>query len=308
MKKYFPNYPLLSLRKSLNEKQSSKLSDAFHQFFNKFIEPYEAISPNIVSDFPGIKAKDYNSHLKSVVQNGNIEREVINLNKSFGNYFVDIDGNTVLDMHMDNGRNILGYNHRRIIKDANLERYQNEVVQRQALGILPPIEYIDWTNDIMKVIGHGELNQIGFSCGCGAPSNENAIKLAFLKKLYELKGNDILTEEEQRSVLEGEAPGAPNFSCLSFDGGYYGKFLNALSISNVIGKPEITKSISRQDWPIAPFPKIKYPYEEFEIENRKEEQYCIEQAEKLIKDYKNYKPVACVIIEPLQLQSGVRYA
>ena len=31
------------------------------------------------------------------------------------------------------------------------------------------------------------------------------------------------------------------------------------------------------DWPVAPFPKLKYPLEEFTRENREEEQRCLEE-------------------------------
>jgi 4-aminobutyrate aminotransferase / (S)-3-amino-2-methylpropionate transaminase len=53
-------------------------------------------------------------------------------------------------------------------------------------------------------------------------------------------------------------------------------------------------------WPIAPFPKIKYPMAQFEHENRAEEERCLEAFRNIIKERRDgKKDVASVIIEPI---------
>jgi 4-aminobutyrate aminotransferase/(S)-3-amino-2-methylpropionate transaminase len=101
----------------------------------------------------------------------------------------------------------------------------------------------------------------------------------------------------------------PKLSVLGFEGGYHGKFMNSLSVSDYDNDVNSIKyGVAKQDWPIAPFPQIKFPYEDNYTHNRNEENRCVEAAEKIIKENYNNQPVAAMIIEPIQLLSGVRYA
>lgn len=109
--------------------------------------------------------------------------------------------------------------------------------------------------------------------------------------------------------MKNQTPGAPKFSVLGFEGGYHGKFLNTLSISDYdTPKNSLKYGLSKQSWPIAPFPKIKFPYEDNYTHNRNEENRCVEAAEKIIKESVRGEQVAAMIIEPIQIQSGIRYA
>ena len=78
-----------------------------------------------------------------------------------------------------------------------------------------------------------------------------------------------------------KGPGAPNFVAIGFEGGYHGKFMTSLSVSSL--NKNIKDGVSTYDWPIAPFPKIQYPYDEFYNENVKEENRCVGEVEKIIK-------------------------
>lgn len=109
------------------------------------------------------------------------------------------------------------------------------------------------------------------------------------------------------SITKGEFP---NLSVLAFDGAYHGNSMNTLSLSDIKGSPEARRGLSRHNnWPIAPFPQIKFPYEDNYDYNRKEEQRCLEETEKIIVQHKEKNsPIAALLIEPLQLHSGVRYS
>ena len=102
-----------------------------------------------------------------------------------------------------------------------------------------------------------------------------------------------------------KGPGAPNFVAIGFEGGYHGKFMTSLSVSSL--NKNIKDGVSTYDWPIAPFPKIQYPYDEFYNENVKEENRCVGEVEKIIKTASKGK-VAAIIIEPIQIEAGIRYA
>jgi 4-aminobutyrate aminotransferase/(S)-3-amino-2-methylpropionate transaminase len=299
---HWPVVKFMPLRKALSPKFTDKLSESFHSFFNKLIEPYEAVQPRVMTNFPGPKVLAFNESISKTIANSYNLREAINLERSFGNYFEDLDGNVVLDMFQDNGRNMFGYNSRRWIKETKLQKYDKFLIQRPALGVQPPIEYPKLLHElIMKVCPDG-MSEVYLSCGCGSSANVNALKFSFLKKFFELKGTDKITPEEESSILLGQEPGAPKFSVLSFEGGYHGKYLDTLSLS----KYGTNNSLAVHSWPLAPFPKLKLPYEENCNFNRKEETRCVEETEKLI--IANKDQLAAMIIEPLQLMGGVRYA
>jgi hypothetical protein len=48
------------------------------------------------------------------------------------------------------------------------------------------------------------------------------IKLAFVKKLFELKVIDQFTKGEEEILLLEHAPAVPNFSVIGFEGSYQG--------------------------------------------------------------------------------------
>ncbi len=84
---------------------------------------------------------------------------------------------------------------------------------------------------------------------------------------------------------------------LGFEHGYHGNSIGTLSCSddrvNLQGVPTF-------DWPRAPFPQIKYPMVNFEHENKAEEDRCINEFRKIIKQRKDAKKdVAAIIIEPI---------
>ena len=74
-------------------------------------------------------------------------------------------------------------------------------------------------------------------------------------------------------LLMLQGPGCPNLSILSFESGFHGRALGTLTCSH-------TKIIHKLDipalqWPIAPFPQLQYPLDQFQEENRDEEQRCL---------------------------------
>lgn len=299
---HWPNYKFMYFRKAVGPKVTSKLSDTLHNTMNRFIERYEAPEPRAVTNYPGPMLTKYINQSSDNLSLNNPHKEVINVVKSFGNYFRDVDGNVVLDMFMDNGRNAFGYNSRRWMREMDFQKYERFLYQRPAMGVLPPTEYPKLLHELIEKIGPDGLGEVYLSCGCGSSANVNALKLAFLKKFFDLKGTDKITEEEEKTILEGREPGAPKFSVIGFEGGYHGKLMDLLSLDRVNN----FNFIPKHNWPVAPFPKLKFPYEENLEANRAEETRCVEETAKLIKQHQS--PIAAMIIEPLQLFGGVRYA
>jgi 4-aminobutyrate aminotransferase/(S)-3-amino-2-methylpropionate transaminase len=82
--------------------------------------------------------------------------------------------------------------------------------------------------------------------------------------------------------------------------------LGCLSITH--SKPMNKVDIPAFQGPIAPFPALRYPLNEFVEENKAEESRCLEVIEDLFHQYQKTSPVAAVIIEPIQSEGGDNHA
>lgn len=111
------------------------------------------------------------------------------------------------------------------------------------------------------------------------------------------------TQEEQESCMMNQAPGSPDLTILSFKGAFHGRAIGVLSLthSKYIHKIDIPSF----DWPIATYPIYKYPLEENVRENQAEDKRCLAEVEELIENFnKKGRPVAGIIIEPIQCEGG----
>lgn len=106
------------------------------------------------------------------------------------------------------------------------------------------------------------MTQVHLNDGTTTQANESALTVALLK-YAKLHKKD-----------------ASNLCVLGFDYGYYGNSFATLSASD----PGVNvQQVPTFDWPRAPFPKIRYPMAEYEHENRAEEDRCLEEIRKIIK-------------------------
>lgn len=139
---------------------------------------------------------------------------------------------------------------------------------------------------------------------CGSCSNENAYKNMFIAYRKKQRGENVeFTEEEEKSCLLNRPPGAPRLSILSFHGAFHGRTLGALSTthSKAIHKLDIPSF----DWPIANFPRYKYPLAENKRDNAAEDRSCLAEVEELFERYKKKDcPVAGIVVEPIQSEGG----
>ena len=63
---------------------------------------------------------------------------------------------------------------------------------------------------------------------CGTCSNENAIKLMFMKHMQKQRGGRVgFTQEELDTTMINQAPGSPKLSILSFKGIFVGFFCHS---------------------------------------------------------------------------------
>merc|ERR1712002_196748 len=223
--------------------------------------------------------------------------------RSHGNYISDVDGNTYLDCFMQIASIPLGYNHPKILEALRDERNVKTMANRPALGWFPSEDWGVKIRETLMSVAPPGTSQV-FSMMCGTCSNENGIKLMFMRYMHKRRsGRTEFTPEELQSVLKHEAPGSPKLSILAFKGGFHGRTVGLLSCSN--SRPIQGVDIPTLNWPKGDFPSYKYPLEENVRENQAEDDRCLALAEELIeKATKDGAPVAGIISEPIQAEGG----
>ncbi|KAM5227216.1 4-aminobutyrate aminotransferase, mitochondrial isoform 4-T4 [Ctenodactylus gundi] len=226
------------------------------------------------TEVPGPRSQELMKQLNAI-QNAEAVHFFCNYEESRGNYLVDVDGNRMLDLYSQISSVPIGYSHPALAKLVQQPQNVNTFINRPALGILPPENFVDKLQE--SLFSGKERGQRGFS------------------------------REELESCMVNQAPGCPDYSILSFMGAFHGRTMGCLATthSKAIHKIDIPSF----DWPIAPFPRLKYPLEEFEKDNQQEEARCLEEVEDLIVKYrKKKKTVAGIIVEPIQSEGGDNHA
>jgi len=261
----------------------------------------EPSEPHMVSAVPGPKSKQLHAELNKV-QSMDSVHFFADYEKSFGNYIVDVDGNTMLDVFTQISSIPIGYNHPNLLKAFDNESAMRALVNRPALGVYPGADWADQLTRVLLSVAPPGLDQIT-TMMCGSCSNENAFKLMHFKYMDKLRDGRTFSEQEIETCMVNQSPGTPNLSVLSFHGGFHGRTAASLACTH-------SKYIHKIDVPLAPwqvsdFPRYKYPLEEYVRENAAEDERCLAMAEEIIHKSREVEPVITgVIVEPIQAEGG----
>lgn len=261
--------------------------------------------PKIVTPVPGPISKKHYDDLQTIQSMKSVEF-FADYDKSIGNYIVDADGNSLLDVYTNVSSVPIGYNHPSMLDVWKSEHNIKTLVNRPALGFYPGVEWPDMLRRVLLSVAPPGLNQVT-TMMCGSCANENSYRLMHYHFMDKLRNGRDYTPEELTSCMTNEKPGTPDLAVISFNGGFHGRTAASLSTSH-------SKYVQKIDvptfpWPTADFPKYKYPLEEFVRENQAEDRRCLAKVEEIFEDQrkKNY-PVSGLVIEPIQAEGGDNHA
>jgi 4-aminobutyrate aminotransferase/(S)-3-amino-2-methylpropionate transaminase len=240
---------------------------------------------------------------------------------------VDADGNTLLDMYSHIASLPVGYNNPHMLAvfqarwfyrvacrvlslRVTLPRPLTRAAQnpanlpllahRPALGNAPPVGWPQRVASTLLSVAPAGLRHVA-PMMCGSCANENAFKAAFIAAAARRRGGAPPSPADMASCMSNQAPGSPAYKVLSFDGAFHGRLLGCLSTthSKAIHKVDIPAF----DWPIAPFPRLRYPLADHAADNAAEEARCLD-AVAAIFDADKSNDVAAAIVEPIQAEGG----
>ncbi|KAM5459464.1 4-aminobutyrate transaminase [Microsporum canis] len=259
----------------------------------------EPAGPTVKTAIPGPKSKEAITQLDRV-----FDTRSLNMLVDYEN-IADLDGNVLLDVFAQIASIPVGYNNPTLLAATKTTEMASALINRPALGNFPSH---NWSNilesGLLRVAPKG-LDQV-FTSTTGSDANETAYKAAFMYYAQRKRGGpDVeFSSEDISSTMVNQSPGSPNYSIMSFTSAFHGRLFGSLSTTR--SKPIHKLDIPAFDWPRAPFPKLRYPLDQFTSENAAEEKRCLEEVERLIKEFHN--PVAALVVEPVQSEGGDNHA
>jgi 4-aminobutyrate aminotransferase/(S)-3-amino-2-methylpropionate transaminase len=223
--------------------------------------------------------------------------------QSLGNYLVDVDANVMLDIYGHIAALPVGYNHPDLLAALRNGRFDWAAGYRPALGVAPPAEWVDLVDGTMMRIAPRGLTKL-VTVTTGSEAVENAIKAAFIRHARVRRGGAAPSAEDLAACMENAQASANALQVISFEGGFHGRSLGALSLtrSKVIHKLDMPAFV----WPKVRFPDVRFPLGEHATENRASEARSLEELEAALSAGQGN--VAAVIVEPIQGEGGDRHA
>lgn len=210
---------------------------------------------------------------------GQCTKSFINFKKSYGNYMVEQQGNTVLDFNASATGQILGHNNYQLATLHNGKLHDKLLSTEKRITKLSN-EYL--TDIIRENVMEGApsgLKQVHLAAGsCRGQANESAISIAL------------------QAVAKRYGKQVSDYFVLGFDNSHHGNTKVSLSASSETAN---TGNVETHNWPKAPYPQLRYPIAEHEHFNNAEEDRCLQEVERIIHSKGTWGDVGAIIVEPI---------
>lgn len=265
----------------------------------------EPRGPILRTSIPGPESQKLTQELDEIQNAGSVQF-FVDYAKSQGNYITDVDGNVLLDLFTQIASIPIGYNHPNLLQVLSQPENLSTFINRPALAVFPPKDWVRHLKNALLSVAPPGMHQVQ-TMACGACSIEHGQKAMFITHQRKKRGGLPPSQEELTSCLYNKEPGCPDLTVLSFSGAFHGRTMGALGIthSKWIHKLDFPTS----DWPMATFPKLKYPLHENERENMEIENRSLDEVRERIAEYnKRGRPVVGCCIEPIQAEGGDNFA
>lgn len=262
--------------------------------------PHEPAAAAVLTPIPGPQSQALRAR-HSQWQDARTLHFYQDAKRSLGNYAVDVDGNTLLDVYGHIAALPLGYNHPDLLHAWRSGRFDWCAGWRPSLGVAAPPEWVDIVASLMRVAPAGMAHVCTVTTGSEAV--ENALKTAFIAYATRRRGGPP-TAAEAESVMTNAQESANRLKAISFGGAFHGRTHGALSATR--SKPIHKLDIPAFDWPVCEFPTNRFPLTEFATENAAAEARSLEQVAACFAA--NPGEIAAIIVEPVQGEGGDRHA
>ncbi|KAB8236204.1 4-aminobutyrate aminotransferase [Aspergillus alliaceus] len=161
--------------------------------------------PSMQTAIPGPLTTATKSEL-DIIFDARTTQMVIDYDKSSGNYLVDVDGNTYLDVYAQIASIPVGYNNPTLVKAAQSPAMVSALVNRPAIGNFPSQRWLNLLRDgLMRVAPRGCTQVV--TAQSGSEANELAFKAAFMAYRRNQRGDASWSNHEQETSMKNQAPG-----------------------------------------------------------------------------------------------------
>lgn len=211
---------------------------------------------------------------------------------------IDVDGNEILDLYMQNGSLALGYNFTSLFSIFRETENLHTIINRPSLGVFPPEDWHHKLQNVLMANAPPGMQQV-YTMMCGTCAVDSAMKAMFIAFRTNQRCGRSFSELERDTALFNMSPGAPRHQILSLMGGSHGHTMGGCSCSHFSYRTRA--EFPTFDWPIGHIPKYILPLEDNKEENLKREKNALSQIRWCLDTAKDRnKPVVGIILETIQ--------